>query len=196
MTSGGEASAAPGIAAVEPAWAERVLRFWFQELSPLQWWRKDPVLDEEIRARFGSLHDALVARGDADFASPRIALAAVVVLDQFSRNMFRGDPRAFVADALARRVTTSAIDAGWDVDMTPEERQFLYMPLQHSEDIDDQQRALQLVAALGNPEWTRFAVAHKRIIERFGRFPHRNAVLGRASSPEELASLKDPMGAF
>jgi uncharacterized protein (DUF924 family) len=110
--------------------------------------------------------------------------------------MFRGDPRAFAADALARRIATAAIDQQMDKAMSAEERLFLYMPFQHSEDRHDQARSIELTKSLGNDNWLRYALAHQRIIDRFGRFPHRNAVLGRQSSSEEIEMLKGPMSSF
>jgi uncharacterized protein (DUF924 family)/TolB-like protein/class 3 adenylate cyclase len=180
----------------EPAWVHAVLRFWFQELSGAQWFAKDAALDARIRQRFLATHEQLVASEGADVSGPRTMLAAVVVLDQFSRNMFRNDPRAFAADAIARRISTIAIEQGFDTNMSKEERMFLYMPFQHSEDRADQARALELMQSIGNENWTHFARVHKDIIDRFGRFPHRNAVLNRQSTAEEIEALKGPAGAF
>lgn len=179
----------------EPAWVGDVLGFWFG-LPRARWWRKDAEFDALVRARFLGLHGALRAAPSAAMTSPREALAAVIALDQFARNIFRDDPRAYAGDALARRIALAAIDAGWDAGLADEERLFLYMPLEHSEDLADQRRAVALMRALGDEEWTHFAEAHCRIIERFGRFPHRNAILGRASTAEEEASLHEPMGRF
>lgn len=189
-----QAEAAPG-PEPEPAWVEDVLGFWFG-LPHACWWHRDAAFDAGVRARFLALHEALRAEPAPALASPRAALAAVIVLDQFSRNMFRDDPCAYASDALARGIALAAIDAGWDADMPREARLFLYMPLEHSEDLADQQRAVALIGALGDPEWTHFAEAHRRVIARFGRFPHRNAILGRVSSAEEEASLHEPMGRF
>jgi uncharacterized protein (DUF924 family) len=122
--------------------------------------------------------------------------AAVIVLDQFSRNLFRNSARAFAADPLARKLAARAIEQGVDAALPPEQRIFLYLPFEHSEDRADQARAVALTNALGNENWTRYALAHQALIERFGRFPHRNAVLGRESTPEELEVLKQPFGAF
>ena len=190
----GRGGADPG--EFEPAWVREVLRFWFEELSAAQWWRKDEALDARIRERFLDLHARILAQGDARPHTPRATLATVIVLDQFPRNMFRGDARAYAADPLARRIAKQAIAAGLDAAMTRDERLFLYMPLQHSEDAGDQQLGFELTAALGDDASIRFALAHKRIIDRFGRFPHRNAVLGRVSTPEEIASLREPMSSF
>jgi uncharacterized protein (DUF924 family) len=180
----------------EPAWVLDVLQFWFQELRPAQWFAKDAALDARIRQRFLATHQHLVANDGTDLSGPRAMLAAVIVLDQFSRNMFRGDPRAFAADAIARRIATSAIDQGFDKGMGNEERMFLYMPFQHSEDRADQARALTLIESLGNESWTHFARAHKHLIDRFGRFPHRNSVLNRQSTADEIEALNEPGAAF
>jgi uncharacterized protein (DUF924 family) len=180
----------------ELPWVDAVLQFWFQELSGAQWFAKNAVLDARIRERFLAIREQLMANDGSDISGPRTTLAAVVVLDQFSRNMFRNDPRAFAADALARQIATIAIEQGFDRSMSEEERMFLYMPFQHSEDRADQARALELMQSLNNKNWTHFARIHKELIDRFGRFPHRNAVLNRQSTAEELEVLKGPAGLF
>lgn len=181
----------------EPAWVDEVLRFWFGELRPADWFAKSDALDATIRTRFAPLH-ARLAAGEARRLepAPRTLLAAVVVLDQFSRNLHRDDARAFATDPLARELAQRALAQGLDRGLSPAERLFLYLPFEHSEDAADQALAVRLVEALGDPGWTRYAQAHKDIIDRFGRFPHRNAVLGRVSTPEELALLDTPMGRF
>jgi uncharacterized protein (DUF924 family) len=181
---------------LEPAWVGAVLDFWFDELSEQRWFAKDAALDARILRRFLGLHEGLLAQEDPRLGTPRTALAAVIVLDQFPRNMFRGDPRAYAADPMARRIARAAIASGFDTHLPASQRMFLYLPLQHSEDAQDQRLACALIEPLGNAEWMRYAVAHKAIIDRFGRFPHRNAVLGRRSTPEELELLKEPMGSF
>jgi uncharacterized protein (DUF924 family) len=196
-TRGNNASVAVSPAAAdEPAWVGDVLRFWFVELSEDDWFAKDADLDARIRKGFLAIHGQLTANAAADVHGPRAMLAAVIVLDQFSRNLFRDDPRAFAADAIARRISTAAIEKGFDQAMSLQERLFLYMPFQHSEDRADQARSLELTRSLGNDNWLRFAVAHKQLIDRFGRFPHRNAVLGRESTAEEIEALKGPMASF
>jgi uncharacterized protein (DUF924 family) len=177
-------------------WAGAVLEFWFAELGESRWFARDDALDAAIRNRFLATYEQLLTMGPADFATPRQALAAVIALDQFPRNMFRGTPRAFAADALARDITRSAIDAGFDRELTPAQRLFLYLPFEHSENVEDQALAVRLIEPLGNESWTRYARAHQSLVERFGRFPHRNAILGRASTPDEEEALKGPMGAF
>lgn len=182
--------------AAGPVWADEVLKFWFQELGESRWFGKSDAIDGQIRDRFLSLHEQLVANEGEDITTPRPLLAAVIVLDQFSRNMFRGTPRAFATDPVARRLARAAIARGFDLGMTRAERMFLYLPFEHSEDRGDQALAVDLIRRLGHAEWTRYAEAHQAIIDRFGRFPHRNAILGRASTAEEIAALKEPMGSF
>jgi uncharacterized protein (DUF924 family) len=176
---------------LEPAWVTEVLHFWFVELGEDHWFAKRPDIDANIRDRFLPLHERILAEGGSVSTSLRPLLAAVIVLDQFSRNLFRGTPRAFAADPIARRLSKSAIMQGVEVNMTRQERLFLYLPFEHSEDREDQALAIDLIARLGNEDWTRDALAHKVIIDRFGRFPHRNAILGRNSSTDELALLEE-----
>jgi uncharacterized protein (DUF924 family) len=182
--------------AIEPAWVGEVLGFWFREVGEAHWFAKNDDLDAQIRARFGALHGQLVQSDGIDVAAPRPVLAAVIVMDQFSRNMFRGTPRAFAADPIARRLARLAVDGGFDVAMTRDERLFVYLPFEHSEDRQDQALSVHLIGQLGNEGWTRYALAHQSIIDRFGRFPHRNSILGRTSAPGELALLDEPMGSF
>jgi uncharacterized protein (DUF924 family) len=174
----------------EPDWVGSVLRLWFQECTETQWFAKDAELDTRIRECFLAIHAQLLEKHPtAAVVGPRTSLAAVVVLDQFSRNMFRNDPRAFASDAIARRIAATAIDQGFDANMSKPERLFLYMPFEHSEDRQDQARSLELMRSLDIQSWTRSAHRHKEIIDRFGRFPHRNAVLNRQSTPEEKEAL-------
>lgn len=177
---------------IEPAWVTEVLPFWFDELGAPHWFTRSEQTDAQIRDRFLLLRHELVARDGCLAATPRALLAAVIVLDQFSRNLFRGMPRAFAADAVARRLSRSAISQEFDQAMKEQERLFLYMPFEHSEDRVDQALGVELIARLGNEAWTRDAIAHQAIIDRFGRFPHRNAILGRYSSAEEVALLQEP----
>jgi uncharacterized protein (DUF924 family) len=162
--------------ATSPAWVGEVLEFWFRGIGEAKWFAKDDAIDGEIRTRFLALHERIMAGEIQDPATPRDALATVVVLDQFSRNMFRGSPRAFAADPLARRLAREAIARGLDSSLTNSERAFLYMPFEHSEEREDQALSCELFGRLGNDYWTEYAQAHKVIIDRFGRFPHRNAV--------------------
>jgi uncharacterized protein (DUF924 family) len=167
-------------------WAEQVTRYWFEELQPEAWFRKDTRVDDAIRERFAALHDEVAQLRPEQLTTARECLAAVIVLDQFSRNMFRGSLRSFATDPLALAIAEHAIAAGFDEQLDPRQRWFLYMPFQHSEDPAAQARSIQLFTQLGDEENLGYARRHKEIIDRFGRFPHRNAVLGRASTPEEL----------
>ncbi|HEX9139261.1 MAG TPA: DUF924 family protein [Steroidobacteraceae bacterium] len=173
----------------EPAWVVEVLRYWFEELGESRWFENTVQLDSQIRDRFLSLHEWLVIRDGPDAKTPRSLLAAVVVLDQFSRNLFRGTPRAFAADSIAVRLSRLAIGLGFDSSLNPQQRLFLYMPFEHSEAREDQVLAVKLISALGNSDWTRYAVGHKEFIDRFGRFPHRNGILNRQSTEDEQAIL-------
>lgn len=166
---------------------DEILDFWFG-LRPEQWWSPDPELDEAVRERFGELWAEQRDRHPSEFlASPREALAAVILFDQFPRNMFRGHADQFSTDPLALAIAKGAIDKGHDDGLSPDERAFLYMPFQHSEDLADQRRSLLLFTALGDAEKLDFARKHHDVIERFGRFPHRNPALGRKSTVEEKA---------
>lgn len=169
-------------------WASDVLDFWFA-LAPEQWWKADPELDGQVRERFRDLWEEQRGRVAADFlGTPETALAAVILFDQFPRNMFRGHADSYATDHLALAVAREAIARGYDERLTPPERGFLYMPFQHSEDMGDQQRSLALFTALGDDFQLGFAKRHHDVIERFGRFPHRNAILGRTPRPDEVAA--------
>lgn len=181
---------------VEAAWVGDVLRFWFDELSHADWFKKNDAVDARIRDRFLGLHARLLSEEGHGLATPRALLAAAIVLDQFSRNIFRGDARAYAADPIARRIARSVIERGLDATMALQEKRFLYLPFEHSEDVRDQRLSVNLVEPLGDAEMTRYAVAHLAIIDRFGRFPHRNLILGRRSTPEEIEFLKSPMSSF
>jgi uncharacterized protein (DUF924 family) len=183
-------------APVEPAWVAEILAFWFGELGEKQWFAGDEAVDARIRDRFAALHAQLADGDEPRPTTPREALATVLVLDQFSRNLHRGDARAFAADARARRLATQAIERGDDAALPPAQRLFLYLPFEHSENLADQDRAVALIGALGNANWTRYTQAHRALIERFGRFPHRNAALGRESTADELAAMAQPLGRF
>ncbi len=175
----------------EPTWVGGVIHFWFEELGKAHWFARSDAVDAQIRDRFLTLQERLAAHDGLGVAEPRPILAAVIVLDQFSRNLFRGDARAFAADSIARRLSRTAIEQGFDAAMNRQERYFLYLPFEHSEDLEDQALSLKLIKSLGNEEWTRYAMAHKTTIERFGRFPYRNAALNRDSTADEI---KKPSG--
>ena len=167
-----------------------MLAFWFAEIGDDARFARDDGLDATIRARFGALHAALAARIPDAWRTTRDGrLAAIVVLDQFSRNLYRDDARAFANDAAARRLVAEALAAGDEDALTTTQRQFLYMPLMHSEDDAEQARSVRLFADLGDPDTLAYAERHRATIARFGRFPARNAALGRASTPAEAAFL-------
>jgi len=175
-----------------PIKAEDVLRFWFDELQPEQWWKCDKTVDDTVRARFSTLYTTMAANGApaAWRDTARGRLAAVIVLDQFPRNLFRNSPKAFATDASALALAVESVDAGLDETLSIEERGFLYMPFQHSEDAEQQARSVVLFASLGNEHSLQFAQQHKLVIDRFGRFPHRNKVLGRETTEEEKTFLE------
>jgi uncharacterized protein (DUF924 family) len=191
-----------------PAEAQAVLDFWFLPAGDAghgfarpQWFRKDAAFDQEIRARFGALHARAAGGALEEWCDAlRPMLALIVVLDQFSRNLFRDDPRAFAQDARALGCAKLVIDREWDLVLRPVERQFCYLPFEHSEDLADQDRAIALFTDLVRFPETRdlalWAEKHRVIIRRFGRFPHRNAALGRQSTPEEVAFLSGPDSKF
>jgi len=169
-------------------WRAEVLRFWFG-LTYDEWWKGSAELDHGIRQRFLKLwtkQRQLPAEAFLD--DPLTALAAVILFDQFPRNMFRGHADQFSTDHLALAIARGSLEKGFDEQLQPQERGFLYMPFQHSEDRDDQRRSLLLFTALGDPVQRDFARKHHDVIARFGRFPHRNAMLGRAPRPEETAA--------
>jgi hypothetical protein len=174
-----------------------IFHFWFTELTPKQHFAKDPALDEAIRTRFGATLDA-AARCElfAWRATPQGRLAEVVVLDQFSRNVFRDTHRAFAQDALALALAQELVASGQDRMLLPAQRSFAYMPYMHSESGLVHAQAVALFAQPGMEDSLRSEVRHKAIIDRFGRYPHRNAILGRTSTPEELAFLREPGSSF
>lgn len=178
--------------AARQAWAADILHFWFHELRPDQWFGRNDVVDAALRRRFGRALAMLGHRPAGDFLSdPLTARAAVLLFDQVPRNLFRDDPRAFAYDRLARAITRGALAKGWDRGDPKPARHFLYMPLMHSEAIADQILALRLFAGLGDSNTLAFCRTHARMIERFGRFPHRNRVLGRKSTPAETRAVAD-----
>jgi uncharacterized protein (DUF924 family) len=187
-----------------PARAREVLDFWFGPLPHAvrgEWFRKDAAFDERIRERFGDDVAAAVAGAFGDWCStPHGALARVVLLDQFTRNLYRDTPRAFAGDAGALATSSEAVARGFDRALDGFERWFLYMPFEHSEDPTMQERSLALFGALAEETGDRSALdwaeKHAAVIRRFGRYPHRNAILGRESTPEELAFLNEPGSRF
>jgi uncharacterized protein (DUF924 family) len=173
----------------------QVLDFWFQR-DRKDWFAKDAGFDQDIRSRFLPLYELAASGGLAGWMqAPESCLALVILLDQFPRNMFRGTARAFAADPLALEAARTLVGHGWDKSLSKDERTFAYLPFEHSEALADQERACELMRPL-DEEVYRYALRHREIIERFGRFPHRNAALGRASTPEEIAFLAKPGSGF
>ena len=170
--------------------ATDVIAFW-RQAGPERWFEKDAAFDDEIRRRFLRLHEAAASgKLTAWEANTEGALALLILLDQFPRNMFRGSARAFASDPLARAIASRAILNGFD-GAFPDMRNFFYLPFEHSEDLADQERGLTLYKAAGDADNLKWGEIHADIIRRFGRFPHRNAVLGRVSTPEEQEFLDD-----
>lgn len=169
-------------------WRSDILDFWFG-LDDKQWWRGGDELDQQIRDRFLELwREKRALPVDAFLADATTAIAAVILFDQLPRNMFRGDAEQFSTDHIALAIARRAIDKGFDDQLPPRERAFLYLPFEHSEQMDDQNRAILLFTALGDEHMLHFAKLHHDIIERFGRFPHRNEMLGRPPRPDEIAA--------
>jgi uncharacterized protein (DUF924 family) len=165
-----------------------VLAFW-RAAGPDKWFEKDDAFDDQIRTRFLATCEAAAAGALAWDDTPDGALALLIVLDQFPRNIFRGSARAFAADPLARAVAARAIECGFDREVPVAERGFFYLPFEHSEALADQERCVALNRATGDADALKWAELHADIVRRFGRFPHRNAVLGRATTPDEEAFL-------
>lgn len=176
---------------------QAVIDFWFCELKPAQWWAKDVALDRDIRQRFLEIHEQ--ARQCELFTwrdCPEGRLAEIIVLDQFSRNIFRDQAAAFACDAQALALAQEAIAAKSDAALSAVQRSFLYMPFMHSESLVIHEQAVKLFTQNGIESNRVFELKHKAIIERFGRYPHRNAILGRESTEEELIFLRQPGSGF
>jgi uncharacterized protein (DUF924 family) len=171
------------------ATAADIVEFW-REAGPDRWFTKDAAFDATIRARFLAVHEAAAAGRLSGWEQSAVgALALLILLDQFPRNMFRGDARAFASDPLARAIAAGAIVRGYDAEVAPGLRGFFYLPFEHSENLADQERGLAFYKAAGDADGLKWAEIHEDIIRRFGRFPHRNAALGRVTTPEEQAFL-------
>ena len=182
---------------LQPDPALEIVRFWFEDLEPKDWWRKDAGLDAAMRARFGALH-AAASRGECWRwrATPQGRLAEVLLLDQFSRNLHRDTPKAFAQDGMALALAQEAVAGGHDLALPAVQRGFLYMPYMHSESPLVHEEALRLFSQPEVAAQLDFERRHKAIVDRFGRYPHRNAILGRPSTPEELAFLAEPGSSF
>lgn len=174
-----------------------IIDFWFIEIDKVKWFKKDESFDELIRSRFSSIHAQASKCELFSWRSTALGcLAEIIVLDQFSRNMFRGKAESFAYDSLALSLAQSAISKGFDSELTQQQRSFLYMPFMHSESLIIHQQAVSLFTSLGVESNLKFEIKHKLIIERFGRYPHRNKILGRASTSEEESFLLQPGSGF
>lgn len=176
---------------------QEILKFWFEESEPAQWWKKDESFDQVIIERFSGIH-CQAARCEL-FEWRKTAhgrLAEIIVLDQFSRNMFRDSPLSFAHDPLALALAQEAISSGTEKSLNQSERSFLYMPFMHSESLKIHKIAVSLFTENGNQRSLDFELRHKNIIEQFGRYPHRNKILGRKSTDEEIEFLKQPGSGF
>ncbi|MCW8927099.1 MAG: DUF924 domain-containing protein [Xanthomonadales bacterium] len=175
----------------------KIIDFWFTELEPEQWWQKDVKLDAMIQSRFGSLHKQAKAGELFEWRETALgSLAEIIVLDQFSRNIYREKPESFACDPVALVLAQVAISKGFDAELPQTERSFFYLPFMHSESRLIHIEAVKLFESLGNSNNLEFEYKHKAIIDRFGRYPHRNVILGRESTAEEVEFLKQPNSSF
>jgi uncharacterized protein (DUF924 family) len=172
---------------------EDIIDYWYADRIRPCWFKSTPELDQEIRSKYQPLWE-IARQGQCDHwqRTPEGSLALVIVLDQFPLNMFRGQALAFATESQAVAVCLGALDRGFDKQLSKDKLAFLYMPLMHSEDLQHQSLSVQLYEAAGLQENARFARHHQQIVEKYGRFPHRNDILGRASSQAELAYLNSP----
>ena len=176
---------------------KEIIRFWFEEIKPKFWFKKDPAFDQTVCDRFMPIYIAATRCELFDWRNnPEGCLAEVIILDQFSRNLFRNSAEAFAQDSLALCLAQSAIEKGYDSLLPTRQRSFLYMPFMHSESLAIHKQALELFASPGLEDNLNYEAKHHLIIVKFGRYPHRNDVLGRTSTPEELAFLKQPGSSF
>ena len=183
-----ESDALPGV--VPDDWDSQILDFWFEEHGHAQWFGGGPDFDALITERFGPIYAALRSQPVESFTvGTMTALAAIILFDQMPRNMFRGSAEAFATDTLALGIARAGVARGFDTVLNTDEKVFFYLPFEHSEDIDDQRESLRLMGGLDNPEYLAYAQAHFDIIKEFGRFPHRNKVLGRADRPGEAEAI-------
>lgn len=176
---------------------DEVVGYWCETLTAKDWWQPTPALDAAVRERFAATHLALARDVAPEWReTPEARLAALIVLDQFPRNMYRASPMAFATDWIARREARLALEAGADRAVDYGRRHFFYMPFEHSEDLADQDLSVSLFEAHGDDMYFDYAVRHRDVIANYGRFPHRNAFLGRVSTPEEEAYLAEPGAGF
>ncbi len=193
---------------MQQQWISELLTFWFDELAPAQWFEKSVTVDQRIKESFSAVYEEVSSRdaaaevwGGADEGTDVAGtadrvLAHVILLDQLPRNMFRGTARMFASDTAALAIARAAVERGLDAGMSTSQRLFIYLPFEHSESLVDQDLSVRLFKELGHAEYLRYAEAHREVILRFGRFPHRNALLGRVSTVEEIAFLKQPGSSF
>jgi len=176
---------------------QQIINFWFNEIDQSQWWVKDTILDSVIKERFLSVHQQASSGELVGWrTSAKGRLAEIIVLDQFSRNMFRDTANSFASDSLALILSQEAINVGADSELSPIERSFLYMPFMHSESLLIHDRGVELFSQTGMDNNLDFELRHRDIIERFGRYPHRNDILGRESTPQEVSFLLEPGSSF
>ncbi len=176
---------------------EDIVRFWFSDTVRPKWFDSDPGFDSTLKERFeGILHGAKHGALRDWTQSAHGTLALIILLDQIPRNIYRGSPLSFATDDQALALSAAAVEKGFDLELSSEERQFLYLPFMHSESLQHQEQGVQLYSALGMDEPLRFMLLHRDAIARFGRFPHRNAILGRPSTEEEQTFLKEPGSHF
>lgn len=173
-------------------WAATLLRFWFEEHGDADWFGGGPDFDQAVTDNFAGLREALRSQPvDAFTGDPQTALAAIILFDQVPRNAFRGDAETFATDHIALAIARESVKRGLDNRLGKNERLFLYLPFEHSEDEADQRESVRLISALGDQRLTQYALDHQAMITRFGRFPHRNAVLGRANRAGEAEAVAD-----
>lgn len=176
---------------------QEIIDFWFDEINKSKWWTKDDEFDEHIRSRFSNIHSRAVKGELFQWRTTSLGmLAEIIVLDQFSRNMYRNTPKSFAYDLTALTLAQSAIAGGYDLQLDKEKRSFMYLPFMHSESLEIHDQAVVLFSKLGNESTLQFEYKHKEIIEKYGRYPHRNKILGRVSTPEETEFLKQPNSGF
>ncbi len=177
--------------------SNRVIKFWFEELQPSDWFKKSDALDQQIAEHFGALHQAVAACETYGWReTPHGRLAEIIVLDQFSRNIFRDKPESFAFDGQALILAQEAVAQKVDARLNDTEKAFLFMPFMHSESMVIHHKAVELFSQPGLENNLEFEIKHMKIIERFGRYPHRNAILGRQSTDEEVEFLKQPNSSF
>ncbi|MEO1544041.1 MAG: DUF924 family protein [Pseudomonadota bacterium] len=178
-------------------WHDEILAYWFETLSPPDWFQPSTEIDRVIEARFAGLIDDIASKHPTKLVeTPDTALAAVLMLDQVPRNVFRNSAKAFAQDAKALALSKAIVENGLDKTIPLDRRLFAYLPFEHSENLDDQVASVELITALGDDQYTHFAKAHHDVIQKFGRFPHRNQILGRQSTQAEIDYLSQPGAGF